>query len=311
MANIVRHCLMGLVMGSLLTSCRQTVPPPATGEPMRTIEHAMGTTQIPVSPERIVVLDYAPLDTALALDILPIGRIILPTSPIYPETIEDIAIVTEGTQPSLEAILTLKPDLILGSKIDAGQQYRRLSRIAPTVVARDNGRKGGWQEHFRLHANALGKPEQAEQLLTAYQQRVEAIQSRLDQPLKTMTASVMTHWSGGVVAYTTHSFSGSVLQDLGFERNPVQDKGRGHGIRLSKENLSAIDGDILFLMHQSTNDDSIAKTEFIRDPLWSTLNVVKQGIVCEVDSTTWAGGRSILAANQILTDVEQCLYQNN
>ena len=278
---------------------------------MRTIEHAMGSTQIPISPERVVVLDYAPLDTALALDILPIGRITLPTSLIYPETNNDIAIVSEGSRPSLEAILALKPDLILGSRIDAGQQYRRLSRIAPTIVASDNGRKGNWQEHFRLHARALGKSKQAEQLLTAYQNRVEAIQSRLDQPPKTMTASVMANWSGGVVAYTTHSFSGSVLQDLGFERNPAQDKGRGHGIRLSKENLSAIDGDILFLMHQSTDDDSIAKAAFISDPLWSTLNAVKQGIVCEVDSTTWAGGRSILAANQILTDVERCLSQNN
>ena len=298
-------------MGGLLTSCQQTTPAPLSDMPMRAVEHAMGTSQVPVSPERVVVLDYAPLDTALALDILPIGRITLPISPIYPEAIEDMAIVTEGTQPSLEVILTLKPDLILGSKIDAGQQYRRLSRIAPTVVARDNGRKGNWQEHFRLHAKALGKTAQAEQLLTDYQQRVEAIQVKLDQPLKTMTASVVTNWSGGVVAYTTHSFSGSVLQDLGFERNPAQDKGRGHGIRLSKENLSAIDGDILFLMHQSTDDDSIAKTEFISDPLWSTLNAVKQGIVCEVDSTTWAGGRSILAANQILADVERCLSQDN
>ncbi|MEM7061937.1 MAG: hypothetical protein AAF572_02085 [Cyanobacteria bacterium P01_B01_bin.77] len=64
-------------------------------------------------------------------------------------------------------------------------------------------------------------------------------------------------------------------------------------------------------MHRSTNNDSIAKTEFVSDPLWSRLNVVGQGIFCEVDSTTWSGGRSILSANQILTDVERCLSQDN
>ena len=298
---------MGLLMGGLLASCQQTVPTSETDVPMRAIEHAMGETQVPVSPERVVVLDYAPL----ALDVLPIGRITVPTSPIYPDTINDIAIVSEETRPSLEAILKLKPDLILGSKVSAGEQYRRLSRIAPTVLTRDNGREGGWQDNFLLYADALGKPEHADQLLDVYQRRVDALQSELAQPIQTMTVSVVSNWSGGVVAYSVDSFSGSVLQDLGFERNPAQGKGKRYGVLLSKENLSAIDGDIIFLMYQEDLEGSIARTEFVSDPLWSRLNAVRQGIVCEVDSTTWAGGRSILAANQILADIEACLIQTH
>ncbi|MEM1256850.1 MAG: iron-siderophore ABC transporter substrate-binding protein [Cyanobacteria bacterium P01_H01_bin.21] len=311
MANDLRQCLIGLLMGGLLASCQQNAPNPVTDVPMRAIEHAMGETQVPVLPERVVVLDYAPLDTALALNVLPIGRITVPTSPIYPETIDDIAIVSEGTRPSLEAILKLKPDLILGSRIGAGQQYQRLSRIAPTVLTRDNGRKGGWQDNFLLYGDALGQLEYANELLDAYQQRVNALQSELAQPIHTMTVSVVSNWSGGVVAYSVDSFPGSVLQDLGFKRNPAQGKDKRYGVRLSKEDLSAIDGDIIFLMYRKNLEGSIARTEFVSDPLWSRLNAVKQGIVCEVDSTTWAGGRSILAANQVLTDVERCLSQNN
>ncbi|ESA33904.1 periplasmic binding protein [Leptolyngbya sp. Heron Island J] len=276
---------------------------------MRPIQHATGTAQVPVSPQRVVVLDYAPLDTALALDVIPVGMTEVPISPIYPEVINDITVVGKGLQPNLETILKLKPDLILGSKVGANRWYRQLSDIAPTVLTKDNGREGSWQENFRLHADALGQAEQAKQILAAYQQRVDTLQIELQQPLQTMTVSVIANWSRGVIAYSADSFPGSILQDLGFERNPYQGQGKRYGVLLSKEELSAIDGDILFLMHQSTDDNSIAKTEFISDPLWSTLNVVKQGIVCEVDSTTWAGGRSILAANQILTDVELCLSQ--
>ncbi|MEM9483234.1 MAG: iron-siderophore ABC transporter substrate-binding protein [Cyanobacteria bacterium P01_F01_bin.116] len=278
---------------------------------MRTINHAMGSTDIPAAPERVVVLDYAPLDTALALDLVPIGTTEVPISPIYPEVINDITVVGKGQQPNLETILKLKPDLILGSKISAEKWYRQLSEIAPTILTEDNGRDGSWKENFRLYANVLGQPDQAEQLLDDYQQRINALQSKLEQPLKTMTVSVITHWSGGVLAYSADSFSGSVLQDIGFERNPYQGKGKRYGISLSREELSAIDGDILFLMYRSTNDYGVTKTEFVSDPLWSTLNVVEQGIVCEVDSTTWSGGRSILAANQILADVELCLFQSN
>ena len=311
MANGLRQCLMGLLMGGLLTSCQQTVPTPVTDLPMRAVEHAMGETQVPVSPERVVVLDYAPLDTALALNVLPIGRITVPTSPIYPETINDIAIVSEGTRPSLEAILTLKPDLILGSRNSVGQQYRKLLQIAPTVLTKDNGRKGNWQDNFLLYADALGRLEKADKLLDAYQKRVDALRSDLAQPIQTMTVSVVSNWSGGIVAYSVDSFSGSVLQDLGFERNPSQGKGKRYGVLLSKEDLSAIDGDIIFLMYRKDLEGSVAQTEFVSDPLWSQLDAVKQGIVCEVDSITWAGGRSILAANQILTDVELCLSQDN
>ncbi|MEM9809012.1 MAG: iron-siderophore ABC transporter substrate-binding protein [Cyanobacteria bacterium P01_D01_bin.56] len=298
-------------MGGLLTSCQPTVTTVTPNVPTRTVKHAMGITQVPIAPERVVVLDYAPLDTAFALDILPIGRTIVTVSPVYPETINAIEIVGDGTRPNLEAILRLKPDLILGSKIGVGQWYRQLSEIAPTVLTKDNGRKGDWQENFRLHADALGQAEQAEQRLVDYHRRVNTIQAKLEQLAPTKTVSVIANWSGGVVAYSADSFSGAVLKDLGFGRNPHQGKGKRYGILLSKEKLSAIDGDILFLMHQSADEDSVAKTEFVSDPLWSTLNVVTQGVVCEVDSTTWAGGRSILAANQILTDVDRCLSQAN
>ena len=124
-----------------------------------------------------------------------------------------------------------------------------------------------------------------------------------------MTLSVIANWSGGVVAYSTNSFSGSVLRDIGFERNPAQSAGQRFGVRLSREDLMRMDGDVLFLIHNSAVEGSLARDAFVSDPLWSQLHAVKQGIVCEVDSANRTGGRSILAANQILTDVELCLSQ--
>ena len=60
-------------------------------------------------------------------------------------------------------------------------------------------------------------------------------------------------------------------------------------------------------MHDSAFEGSIVREDFVSDPLWSTLHAVEQGTVCEVRSAVWAGGRSILATNQILTDIEACL----
>lgn len=300
--------LLKLVAVGLLASCQPVSPPLSSDAALtRAIDHANGTTQIPVDPQRVVVLDYSPLDTAFALNVIPIGRPELSASPIYPEANNDIPSVGQGFQPNIETIFNLKPDLILGTKVMARGSYKKLSRIAPTVFSQDNGRYGNWKEHFLLHGNALGQSDKAAALLADYQQRVDRVKSQLAQVPQTTTASVVTHWSGGVLAYTTNSFSGAILQDLGFKRNPFQEKSKKYALQPSKEDLATIDGDIIFLMYDAAFEGSIAKTEFVSDPLWATLNAVEQDMVCEVSGAVWAGGRSILAANQVLTDIETCL----
>ncbi|MEL6398356.1 MAG: iron-siderophore ABC transporter substrate-binding protein [Cyanobacteria bacterium J06626_4] len=304
--------LVGLALLTLLTSCqqRQSVPPETDNTvPTRSVEHAMGTTAVPMAPERVVVLDYAPLDSALALEVEPIGRMTILPSSLYPSSVETMPIVGTGRQPDLETILQLQPDLILGNRRSSGQIYSKLAQIAPTVLTPDNGREGEWQDNFQLYAEALGKPEQAEQLLADYQQRVEAVQAALPQAPEAIAVSVIAHWSGGIVAYSVDSFPGSVLKDVGLARNPAQGEGKHYGIQLSREDLTQIDGDVIFLLYNSGSEDSVGKAAFVSDPLWSQLNAVQQGIVCEVSSANWAGGRSILAANQILADVEACLNQ--
>ena len=313
MAKMLRPGLVGLALWALLTSCQQQSASPAptaegsTRPATRPIDHAMGTTAVPTAPERVVVLDYAPLDSALALEVEPIGRLEILPSEIYPAAVNNIPLVGSGVRPNLETILQLQPDLILSNQVSSGRIYQQLSQIAPTVLTSDNGRAGAWQSNLRLYAEALGKSEQAEQLLADYQQRVGAVQAALLQDLEAIEVSVIAHWSGGIVAYSTDSFSGSVLKDLGLARNPAQGEGKRYGVQLSKEDLTQIDGDVIFFLHNSGSEASGSKAAFISDPLWSRLDAVQQGIVCEVSSAHWSGGRSILAANQILTDVEACL----
>ncbi|MEO0377693.1 MAG: iron-siderophore ABC transporter substrate-binding protein [Cyanobacteria bacterium P01_A01_bin.17] len=308
MVSRFRRELIGILAGGLLVSCQPDAPSSNDSNvPMRSIEHAMGTTQIPVSPERVVVLDSAPLATAFALDVIPVGRPGFADFSFYPEDNKTITSIGIGRRPNLETVLNLRPDLILGSMLAEEGFYQKLSRIAPTVFTEDNGRYGNWQTHFLLHADALGQLEKAEELLAVYQQRVDRLKVSLRPSPQTLTVSVIFNWPGGTSAYTTRSFSGAVLQDLSFGRNPAQDTSENYAIHPSKEELSAIDGDIIFLAYNSGNEGSITKAEFVSDPLWSTLNAVEQGIVCEVSSAIWAGGRSLLAANQILTDIEQCL----
>ncbi|NJL41725.1 MAG: ABC transporter substrate-binding protein [Leptolyngbyaceae cyanobacterium SM1_4_3] len=173
---------------SLLISCAGGIPQSLNRSPtpanspsgaVRTIDHAMGTTQVPETPERVVVIDSAALDSALALGVKPVGSTIFGELPDYlGNQTEDIEIVGEVNQPNLESILQLQPDLILGTKISTERLYRPLSRIAPTVLTEGSGRSGDWKENFLLFAAALGKTERANQLLEEYQQRVSGLRAQ-------------------------------------------------------------------------------------------------------------------------------------
>ena len=179
-----RNVAGGLAVGLWLMGCQpETSLPPTSPTAVKTITHALGTSEVPVSPQRVVVLDTAPLDAALALGIQPIGTIVYGQPPEYlKEQIQDIEIVGEGNQPNLETILRLKPDLILGSKVGLEDRYEQLAQIAPTVLTDGSGRASDWQENLQLYAQALGKSEQAERLLQSYRQSVLQLQEKIGQP---------------------------------------------------------------------------------------------------------------------------------
>ncbi|MEO1182906.1 MAG: iron-siderophore ABC transporter substrate-binding protein [Cyanobacteria bacterium J06636_28] len=175
-----RNVIIGwLAVGTLLAGCQPDISSTAG----RTVEHAMGRSQVPTKPQRVVVLDTAPLDAVLALGIKPVGTVVSGQLPDYLDNrVEGIEPVGKTAQPNLETVSKIKPDLILGSKISHEKLYGQLSQIAPTVLTEGSGRENDWQKNLRLYARALDRPEQAEQLLQEYEQKVQQLKAILVRP---------------------------------------------------------------------------------------------------------------------------------
>ncbi|MEM8612857.1 MAG: iron-siderophore ABC transporter substrate-binding protein [Cyanobacteria bacterium P01_H01_bin.105] len=308
MGQPLRHGLISLIAGLLLASCQQHSTVELTADPTiptRAVEHVMGTSQVPVSPKRVVVLDTTPLDAALALGVDPVGTISYGMPPGYlGKKASDIEIIGQFNQPNLEAIFKLKPDLILGAKSISERLYPKLSRIAPTVFIEGAGRSWDWKNNFLIYADALNRTDQAEQLLAEYEQQLTDLKSSLIPSPNDLTVSVILNGRFGFIAHTPTSFSGSILQEIGFKRNSTQGNDQQFFVRLSREDLESPEGDILFLIHYP---NTTSKAEFVSHRLWSQLDVVQRGAVCEVKGEIWAAGRSILAAQQVLEDVKMCV----
>jgi iron-siderophore transport system substrate-binding protein len=140
-----------------------TDDPPETSHGLK-VEHALGTTKVPGQSKRPVALYPSELDDAFALDASPVGAAGVLPRYLSPRT-KDTRLVGTIWHPSLSRIRALHPDLILAGKQSQRSYYRRLKKIAPTVVI---DQRVNWKPNLRQDGEALGHADFAEKLLTEY-----------------------------------------------------------------------------------------------------------------------------------------------
>lgn len=298
----------------LLVACGQTeeAAPKATegdtaSEESYTVEHAMGETTITGQPKRVVVLTNEGVEAVLAMGVTPVGAVEAFTGDTwYDHTaaqLKDTESVGTESEPSLEAIAALKPDLIIGNKMRQEKVYDQLSKIAPTVFAETL--RGDWQENFALYSKAIDKEEIGKEKLTAYNQRIEDMKASLGDKLE-QEVSIVRFMAGDVRIYHKDSFSGVILEQLGFARPEEQDVEDFAERGVTKERIPAMDGDILFYFTYETGDNEATKLEeeWINDPLFQNLEVAKADNVHKVDDVIWNTAGGYIAANLMLDDLE-------
>ena len=276
------------------------------GAEARTVEHAMGSTDVAGTPERVVVLDTGELDSAIALGVTPVGAVEAITGEGFPdylaEAAEGVEIVGSIEQPDLEAIAALEPDLILSSKVRHEAIYDQLSEIAPTVVTEDVG--VAWKENFPLHAEALGRAEEGERLTGEYEAQVAAFKEEMGAELAETEVSVVRSVGDEVRVYLNANFIGTVLKDLGLPRPAAQDVD-DFSLTATLESLDAVDGDVMFLSRYGADHPILDR--LMASPLWDRLGVVRAGRVFEVPDDLWFLGLGNLAAREVIADLRTLL----
>ncbi|MFF2650191.1 ABC transporter substrate-binding protein [Streptomyces sp. NPDC058045] len=276
------------------------------GQWPRTVEHAMGSTELTSRPERVVVLDVGELDNVVSLGVKPVGLAPTEGSPELPSYLKKDAGEPEnvGTINSLnlEAIAALKPDLILGSQLRAAKSYDELSKIAPTVFSLRPGFT--WKENYLLNAAALDKTAEAKAKLAAYEKRAEALGRKLGDHKPTV--SMVRYLPDGVIRlYANASFIGTILKDVGIPRPKNQDID-DLAAEISAENIDQADADWIFTGVYG-DPKATDKTKAQGNPLWKNLKAVKDGHAYDVPDETWYLGLGVTAADEVLDDLQRHL----
>lgn len=277
---------------------------------VRTIEHAMGTTKVSGTPQRVVTLYQGASDIAVALGVKPVGIVeSWAEQPVYQylrADLEGVPIVGEETQPNLEEIAKLKPDLIIASKLRHEAIYEQLSKIAPTITHETVFK---FKDTVQLMGQALNKEEQASALLADWDGRVADFKQKIAAKLGDqwpIEASVLNFRSDHARIYVT-GYAGDILNELGFTRSEYQQKEADKGtvvVKLTdKESIPSMNAEVFFVFLSDPGNEEAVQTmyeEWTNHPLWKTLDAVKADQVYMIDEVVWNLAGGITSANLLL-----------
>ncbi|MFP3986128.1 iron-siderophore ABC transporter substrate-binding protein [Streptomyces sp. E11-3] len=274
-----------------------------------TVKTVMGDVKVNDAPKRVVVLDTDALDSAVTLGVTPVGASTVvekaPFSTYLPEDkLKDIKPIGVIGEPNLEAINQLKPDLILGSKVRYEKHHKALSAIAPTVFSDTTGPT--WRKNFDLHADALGKKNEAKKVVSDYEAHVKRLTDALGGPAKakeTKVGFVRFVEGADTRLYLNDTFVGSIFKDLQVGRPANQDT-TGFSLDISPEQIDKANADVIF--YSTYGDAKKAKeTDTTGGPLWKKLDAVKNKKTFKVDDNLWMLGIGYTGAGQVLDEMEK------
>ncbi|MFF2090769.1 ABC transporter substrate-binding protein [Paenibacillus sp. NPDC058174] len=231
-----------------------------------------GDIEIPVKPMRIVTDDY--LGSLIALGVTPVGTPGLHLKNLYfAEALKGVEDIGDYGNVSLEKILALQPDLIITAENDPAK-YDNLSKAAPTISVPYGDLKNA-REELTYFGKLLGREQEAEAWLAAYEDRLAKAREQVDQAIPPeATFTIFEDVEKAVYVYGDNFGRGGqpIYQALG--RKPpsgvaaeIMEK---QYVELSKEMMTQYAGDYIILTSNSRTLE-----DYKKDPLWNTLDAVK------------------------------------
>ncbi|EON71321.1 ABC transporter substrate-binding protein [Lysinibacillus sphaericus] len=271
----------------------------------REITHALGTTTIEGTPQRVVTLYQGATDTILEFDVTPVGVVeSWAQAPMYDyikEDLKDVKFVGQETQPNLEEIAALKPDLIIATQVRHEEIYEQLSQIAPTIV---NTTLYDFKETATIIGQALDKEEQAKTLIGDWEARVADFKNKVASTDNWPLSAAVLNYREDHARIYVKGFAGSILTELGFE-GPKDLQGKDLEIvkLTDKEGIPQMNADITFQFME--DNAAVKKTyeDWTAHPLYKNLDAAKNNQVYTVDEIIWNLAGGLQAAHLMLDEI--------
>jgi len=247
-----------------------------------TVKDAKGEFTLDKTPSRVVALEYSFVDALAQVGVSPVGVADdNKVDRILPQVREKIAAwqsVGTRSQPSLEVIASLKPDLIIADPSRHTAVFEELKKIAPTVMF--DSRHESYQENLETAqkiGDLVGKSSEMKAKINEHNDYIANIAKNLGVQGK--KASFGTSREDKFNIQNDNGYVGSFLTTLGFA--PTKLNSDQAFVEINLEQLVMEKPEYLFIAHY--RDESIAR-KWEAEPLWKAIPAVKANHVYSVDS---------------------------
>ena len=272
-----------------------------------TIKDAKGEFTLDKTPSRVVALEYSFVDALAQVGVSPVGVADdNKVDRILPQVREKIAAwqsVGTRSQPSLEVIASLKPDLIIADPSRHTAVFEELKKIAPTVMF--DSRHESYQENLETAqkiGDLVGKSAEMKAKINEHNNYIANIAKNLGVQGK--KASFGTSREDKFNIQNDNGYVGSFLTTLGFA--PTKLNSDQAFVEINLEQLVMEKPEYLFIAHY--RDESIAR-KWEAEPLWKAIPAVKANHVYSVDADMWARGRGLEASKIMAKQIEGFVKQ--
>ena len=272
-----------------------------------TIKDAKGEFTLDKTPSRVVALEYSFVDALAQVGVSPVGVADdNKVDRILPQVREKIAAwqsVGTRSQPSLEVIASLKPDLIIADPSRHTAVFEELKKIAPTVMF--DSRHESYQENLETSqkiGDLVGKSAEMKAKINEHNDYIANIAKNLGVQGK--KASFGTSREDKFNIQNDNGYVGSFLTTLGFA--PTKLNSDQAFVEINLEQLVMEKPEYLFIAHY--RDESIAR-KWEAEPLWKAIPAVKANHVYSVDADMWARGRGLEASKIMAKQIEGFVKQ--
>ncbi len=243
-----------------------------------TYESENGPIDLPLDPERIVILDSSAAGSAIMFDGSIVGHEFWTASnPLFSQALSNS---TEVASDSLEQILELNPDLIITSSNN--ENFEELSAIAPTVSFSYG--KLNYLDTIIEYGKILNKEEEAQKWVDDFQSRARLVGEKIkDKYGSKVTVSVFEAYGEEIYLFGDNWGRGTQIlyQEMGLKMpNRVKEDALEDGYySISSEVIPEYDADLIVLAYFEGSNLSFKETK-----LWNDLQAVKNNQILEVKS---------------------------
>ena len=253
------------------------------------ITHAQGTAEVTKNPAKVVVLDFASLDTLDALDLE--DRVVGTAQTTLPASLDEYkATPRVGTaqEPDLEAIAKLDPDVIIISGRSAAK-YAELNEVAPTIDLTSNNAKP--LESLTKGVQTLGDLFDVRAKADAELAKVDAAIADAKKAIKPESNALILLTSGGKVsAFGPGARFGGLIHDvLGVPAAAPDLEASQHGQAVSFEFIAEKNPQALFVVDRDAaigQQGSPAK-QVLDNPLVARTPAWTNDKVAYLDGADW------------------------